>query len=108
MKHRCIHLIVIVTLTLTFNAYAQDLNVREAASPATKAKMNRALAGARSQAAKVEDINLNRKTVNMDCQPLEIGVDEEEDDKKLNRRKKVGGQKEPIVVIPGDVINICK
>ena len=108
MKHRCTYLVTFITLSLTLNVYAQDLNVREAASPATKAKMNRALAGARSQAAKVEDINLNRKTVNMDCQPLEIGVDEEDGEKKLNRRKKVGSQKEPVIVIPGDVINICK
>ncbi len=82
-------------------AGAQNLNQRQTASPAANAKVGRALTKARSKAAQAGDANLNRETVNTNCGPVEIG----NTDKADKRRTKADEQ---VVVVPGDVINICR
>lgn len=83
-------------------AAAQNLNVRDSAPPSSNAKIGRVLSKARSQSAEKGEAGLNRDTVNTDCSPVEIGNTTQTDDKRRLSRD------EQIVVVPGDVINICR
>lgn len=82
-------------------AFAQELNKRTHAPPNASAKKARVLTGARSEAAKNNNANLNSSTVNTDCSPVEIGNQDLSDTDRLSRD-------EQVVVVPGDIINICR
>lgn len=91
-------------IALDFNgnrATAQELNQRKHAPPSANAKKARVLTEARSQAAERNDANLNRSTVNTDCSPIEIGNQDLSDGNRLSHD-------EQVVVVPGDIINICR
>lgn len=90
-------------------ANAQNLNVRDTAPPASNAKIGRVLSKARSKAAQSGNVNLNQETINTrdngGCN-LEIGNRELPKDGRLQRGRL--GRDEQVVVVPGDVINICR
>jgi len=79
---------------------AQNLNNRKAAPPGAKAKIGRVLSKARSDAAESGQ-ELNKDTVNTDCSPVEVGTQAPPENGRLSRN-------EQIVVVPGDIINICR
>ncbi|MBL4692548.1 MAG: hypothetical protein JKY92_04385 [Magnetovibrio sp.] len=81
-------------------AQAQNLNQRSSAPPGAIAKKARVLTQARRQAAQSGG-GLNHKTVNTDCSKVEIGTQAAQQKGRITQR-------EQIVVIPGDVINICR
>lgn len=85
---------------------AQNLNTREAAPPSANAKTGRVLSKARSKSAEAGSANLNRETVNTDCSPVQIGAKESSNERGLSKRKI--DRDEQFVVVPGDVINICR
>lgn len=81
-------------------AHAQNLNQRSSAPPGAIAKKARVLTQARRQAAQSGE-GLNRKTVNTNCNNVEIGTQAAQQKGRITQR-------EQVVVIPGDVINICR
>ncbi|MBP5857145.1 hypothetical protein KAJ83_08995 [Marivibrio halodurans] len=81
-------------------ARAQDLNRRQHAPPGSNSKKIRVLTRARQQAAE-QSQGLNRDTVNTDCSPVEIGNQQIPENGRLPRD-------EQVVVVPGDIINICR
>lgn len=79
---------------------AQDLNTREHAPPGANSKKIRVLTRARQKAAEQNE-SIVRDTVNTDCNPVEIGNQQMPENGRLSRDQQV-------VVVPGDIINICR
>jgi hypothetical protein len=98
---------VLVLSLCAFHANGQQVNKREGASPASKAKVAKALTKARRIAAQHGDAQLNRDTIGENCEPVLIGsqVNEEDEKRSLSKEKL---EDEEIILIPGDVINICR
>jgi hypothetical protein len=84
-------------------AEAQGLNSRQTAPPGMKAKIGNALTSSRVEQAKQGDVELRKKSVHDECGPVSIGNSEAES----NRRRGMAGREETVIV-PGDVVTICR
>jgi hypothetical protein len=98
----CVGAGLVLGLALAGSAKAQQLNTRETAQPSDLAKMDRVLSKVRSQEAQSGNATLNRPTVNTKCGSIEIG------NKDQSKTNLVNKNDEQVVVVPGDVINICR
>lgn len=88
----------VVMMPGSFAAIAQNLNVRKDAPPKVKAKKNRIIPHARN----VTNSSLNHKTIKTDCNDVTLGVN-------LDAGKPgKASRKQQNVVVPGDVINVCR
>ena len=91
----------VLTVDAQFSpAHSQSLNQRNSAPPSANAKKARVLSDARRNAWQSGQ-GLNRKQVNTDCNPVEIGNQQPNEKGRLSRD-------EQVVVVPGDIINICR
>lgn len=84
-------------------AEAQGLNSRQTAPPGMKAKIGKALTDARVKQAEQGDVELRKKSVHDECGPVSIGNSDAEE---RGRRGMAG--REEIVIVPGDVVTICR
>jgi hypothetical protein len=89
-------------LSGVYDASAQSLNTRQDASPGMKAKIGRTLTETRVHQAEEGGVKFNSNSIHDDCGPVNLGTTD------TDGRKRISPRREEVVVITGDVTNVCR
>ena len=100
MTGRMLSAALAAACALAVDAGAQELNKRDDAPPGSKATISRLMPKALTLSAE-QGKDLVRDVIDTDCQPVRIGNVDDKGDQGLR-------PKENVVIVRGNVVNLCR